>query len=471
MPASKNLTTRQRTVLQWVADGCPAESDVPSTYKTTARSLEGHNLLKVRRQNKKWTATLTERGKRVLDGVEPLRKPKQRRRSKHETVYISPVYNPPEPHPSTEVELNARAKELLEDLLASKRGWVIRRVMNRSVAKKDWEPISKWVRGSEKNLVPEGKELRLQWQADSWNHDSSVTVIAALLNKNQWVSANFEPLLAGELKVSRYQPLVSRLVQESKMYSSDTKQRAKTLLHVVFTEAKARGWTVTAHETEGHRGYRKLEKVTIDTACRSYTVSVSEHHNNVERPPTKKEIKDYEDSLHWPWNQGKKLPKFYVRKGTGLVSLTVGGTTRNDTKANPTRLNTALQDFFIEMYRDEQWATVLHEHHVLEGERRQRRLIKATELARLHHREEELYNTLLQRSEEWKKRQTIWEYLDALEGVPAASQWLDWCRGYLNEIGLLGEVELPMDNTFDARENRQLVESFERQLPEDETLW
>ena len=66
MPAAKELTPRQRTVLQWVVDGCPTDPEVPSTYKTTARTLEGHELVKVKGHGKTWQATVTERGKRVL---------------------------------------------------------------------------------------------------------------------------------------------------------------------------------------------------------------------------------------------------------------------------------------------------------------------------------------------------------------------------------------------------------------------
>ena len=65
----------------------------------------------------------------------------------------------------------------------------------------------------------------------------------------------------------------------------------------------------------------------------------------------------------------------------------------------------------------------------------------------------------------------VQEYLDALEGVPEAEEWLAWCRGYLVDTGLLGDTHLPMDTPFDVNENRRLIESYERRLPEDESLW
>ncbi len=63
------------------------------------------------------------------------------------------------------------------------------------------------------------------------------------------------------------------------------------------------------------------------------------------------------------------------------------------------------------------------------------------------------------------------EYLRALEGVPEATEWLEWCRERLDDTGLLGEMHLPMNTPFNEEENRGLIESFERKLPEDESLW
>lgn len=332
MPAAKELTPRQRTVLQWVVDGCPTDPEVPSTYKTTARSLEGHGLVKVKGHGKTWKATVTERGKNVLAGKEPLRKPKRKRGTAPETVYAQPTYAPPEPPPTSEIELDKRATDLLKDLVASERGWVTRRVANRDTAKTDWEPVTKWVRGPRKDLVPESKEFVLKWDSDSWHFDSPVTVTAALLDRDEWVSPDPGPMLSGEVEVKKFHPLVNRLVRHGVWYSDETKQRAKLLLHVVFTEAIARGWSVTAHDTEDPKGKKVLEKVTLDTDYRSYEVWAAERSNSVERPPTKKEVKAYEDSLRWSWNQNKEMPKYYAKEGTGLVSLTVGHTTRNDTE-------------------------------------------------------------------------------------------------------------------------------------------
>lgn len=111
---TKKLTPLQSTVLKWVADRCPTDPEVPNTYKTSARTLANRDLVKIKGSGKTWNAKITERGKRVLAGKEPLK------RAKH----TSPFFVPQMPT-AAEKELVARAKELVEGLVASERKWVV----------------------------------------------------------------------------------------------------------------------------------------------------------------------------------------------------------------------------------------------------------------------------------------------------------------------------------------------------------
>lgn len=78
--AAKTLNERQTEVLHWINDGCPADSVPQGNYKISARSLEGHELVKIKGHGTAWKATITARGKRVLAGEEPLRKKSGRKR-------------------------------------------------------------------------------------------------------------------------------------------------------------------------------------------------------------------------------------------------------------------------------------------------------------------------------------------------------------------------------------------------------
>lgn len=76
--APKQLSELQRTVLEWVNSGCDADSEPSGNYKISARSLEGYGLVKIKGHGDAWTATITERGKRVLAGTEDLRPKKKK---------------------------------------------------------------------------------------------------------------------------------------------------------------------------------------------------------------------------------------------------------------------------------------------------------------------------------------------------------------------------------------------------------
>lgn len=291
MPTPATLTPRQKTVLQWVADGCPTEPEVPHTYKTTARSLVGHDLVKVKGAGKTWKATITDRGSRVLAGKEPLRKPKRKHGTGTGAVY-TPLPTPPPAPTADEQELLGRAGELMAELLASERNWVVRRTASKREAKSYWEPVEKIIRGPLKDLVPKGYEFSLHSHGESWYRESPAVVTAALLPLDVWVTPDTEVLLSGEKQIRRYHPLATKLARESTTYSKPAEVRIKRLLHVLFVEAEARGWSVVTETTGGNYSHSVREEIKIRAGHRTYEVSAKERHVNVERAPTKKEVKD-----------------------------------------------------------------------------------------------------------------------------------------------------------------------------------
>lgn len=86
------LNDRQVQVLQWIAEGTPKRDWPDSTHRTTAKALQARGLVKVRGHGSAWTATVTERGKRVLAGEEvaPVRgarrRPQDRLKATHPVV-------------------------------------------------------------------------------------------------------------------------------------------------------------------------------------------------------------------------------------------------------------------------------------------------------------------------------------------------------------------------------------------------
>lgn len=65
---AKQLNDRQKKILAWSNNGCPDNDWEPTYYKSSARILAGHELVKIKGHSKTWRATITTRGKRVLTG-------------------------------------------------------------------------------------------------------------------------------------------------------------------------------------------------------------------------------------------------------------------------------------------------------------------------------------------------------------------------------------------------------------------
>lgn len=60
------LNDRQLAVLQWVADGHPADAMQGNMYKRTAAALQDRRLVKISRAGGNWSAVLTEAGQHYL---------------------------------------------------------------------------------------------------------------------------------------------------------------------------------------------------------------------------------------------------------------------------------------------------------------------------------------------------------------------------------------------------------------------
>ncbi len=64
------LNERQTDVLRWIADGCPDRDWPDWTHRSTAKALQSRGLVRVRGHGVGWSATVTDAGRRVLDGDE-----------------------------------------------------------------------------------------------------------------------------------------------------------------------------------------------------------------------------------------------------------------------------------------------------------------------------------------------------------------------------------------------------------------
>ncbi|OFO48721.1 hypothetical protein HMPREF3044_08480 [Corynebacterium sp. HMSC073D01] len=160
--------------------------------------------------------------------------------------------------------------------------------------KSDWKPLEKIIRGQLKELVPEGMEFALR--SKKW---SPYMVTMALLPTDTWITADPEPFLAGDKRVDKYHSIATEFAKMTETSSKNVERRMKLLLHVMFTEAEARGWTVERKHTDHYSWYPARDFAVISAGNSSFEVKVKEKFRKVERPPTKKQTEDHERSLQY----------------------------------------------------------------------------------------------------------------------------------------------------------------------------
>lgn len=136
-----------------------------------------------------------QRARQIMEGNDhqPRLTGSCRKRTAAETQYggrngLHPAARAPPVPTAVEQELLERARELMAELLASERNWVVRRTASKHEAKTDWEPLEKIIRGPLKHLVPEGYEFSLHSHGESWYRESPTVVTAALLPLDVWVT-------------------------------------------------------------------------------------------------------------------------------------------------------------------------------------------------------------------------------------------------------------------------------------------
>ncbi|CAB0931840.1 hypothetical protein FRC0470_00570 [Corynebacterium diphtheriae] len=175
--AAKTLNERQKEVLHWVNDGCPADSVPQGNYKISARTLEGHGLVKIKGHGQTWKATVTARGKRVLAGTEPL--VKQRKRTAvfppRPIERPAPV-PPPPPKPSDEVV------EAVYKRLRNPKGVAYRALCSEEAFKTVWEPRLKALAHRE-DLIGEDMVLHYEFAPRHYLREPASHVWVGLVKK------------------------------------------------------------------------------------------------------------------------------------------------------------------------------------------------------------------------------------------------------------------------------------------------
>lgn len=152
--------------------------------------------------------------------------------------------------------------------------------------KSDWKPLEKIVRGQLKELVSEGMEFALH--SKKW---SPYEVTMALLPTDAWITADPEPFLTGDKRVGKYHSTATEFAKMTETSSKDVERRMKLLLHVLFTEAEARGWTVEMKHTEHYSWYPARDFVVISAENSSFELKVKEKFRKWSDPRRRRRLR------------------------------------------------------------------------------------------------------------------------------------------------------------------------------------
>ncbi|MBG9334672.1 hypothetical protein I4J42_13115 [Corynebacterium belfantii] len=333
--APQQLSDLQRTVLEWVNSGCPAESTPNGNYKISARSLEGRELVKVKGHGNAWTATITDRGKRVLAGTEALR-PKKKKKitasgpAASGTRPVAIPSRPATPYRPRVTPTVAETETLLAAVEGARRGF-FRVKCSKDDYAREWEPRLK---AAQRMAQEKQRSRRLVFnlKEEGWNSWWPTHVQAGFVEEVVFTESS-RLLLSGERRVNKFHPMVALFTNKANFdVAGKAAPRARRLLHVLFTEAERLGWEVKSGVRESRR-WNVPDRTGV--YVNGWEIGVSEQCDKVEREPTRKGKAEFN---RYNWDKTKVMGPVYDYVPNGLLTIEIGWRKINDTKRNPVTL-------------------------------------------------------------------------------------------------------------------------------------
>lgn len=462
---AKSLTARQKSVLYWISQGCEGDPPV-ANFKSSARMLEGYHLVKIKGRGDAWTATITERGGRVLAGKEWL-VPKKKRGEKSAPLPrpATPVTAPPAP-PTPPKDYTDEARAVLQKIEDSELKFFLWRGPL-SELNEHWIPLSK----TAVKLVKERGDntaLEVETEEPGWGR-SRAEIKLSLIRLTPMKTAGWREMIRGEKRVARYHPAVNDAFEWRKeKLSPPVYARAKRALHVLFTEVEARGGSV---EVKSH--YNSWAKKTLFDSVevvwdgRGHRIKLRELYDRVQRPPTEQEIED-----HKRWYSGPLTRKFWDHFPNGLLELEVDyGGMMKDTKRDPNRLEVGMENYFRKHEIREFWWGVNAEVRRRDEELWARKCDFATEVVRRRLSKQFYFDELHRRAEAARKFETVTGYVEQLRGRPEAAEWLEWVEENLEDFDPWRVVSMPAPPMVDRDAHKSEIRGIAQRLSDNPDEW
>lgn len=464
--AAKELTDRQKKVLEWIVDGC-ADNPPYETFKTTARMLEGHGLVKISGRGAAWKAVATKRGERVYDGTEALFVKKKRGKGAASSVPVPRPHVPVKPPvpPEPKIDLEPYVQKVLSAIEQSDLDafWC---ATSESELKRIWIPVGKTLVKNfgdpESNIIYD----YVATQPGYWRTQGSFKV--GKLQLEPLRLPDWRELIRGEKRVAKYHPAVKTTFEWRKeKLSPDVYARAKRVLHVVFTLFELYGGTV-----EVDQWYNDWSKKTIVRGVSAGIGSLSkvlirEGYDKSEREPTKEEIEK-----HNRWHKGEPMRRFYNHIPNGQLTIEVGyGLSAHDTKHNPNGIENGIERYFMSLRVRDFWYGVNAELSRRRKEFRERQSEFAQRIAAKTVAKDFYFDVLYMRSQELNKFEAVRDYVDFIKRNEPESPWITWAEKYLDTFDPRHNLAMPNPPALDVKAHSGLIEKIIDILGEDESTW
>lgn len=457
------ITAHQRSVLQWIADGCPPDVMTGHSYKTVAVALQSRHLADVTRKGGGWQAQVTDAGHYYLEHGTYL--PGHRRwakvppsraeeaaaaRTDTTPTGAGPIGDPVEPVPDQDGADGARGTAGAasdEDQAQLPRQHPSAALIDEVItaggvlpidAGRDRDEVDRYVSwaGTASNLPP-GQRLRRRWRG--WPD----AVFEVYLEDDFWALTPERPVPVPQ-RVPRYHPVVAAYRDDPDRHdvSGQHLARACRVLQALVAEAEQRGHQVAylrtapdRHSTE-RRDLLRAGQVRVTIAGTRYDLRIRE-----ESAPGTEPIYTLRSRRPLPAWQGARRTIFVP---TGRLKLSLDQGVAHDGRTGEFRNSKTrpLEDRLPVVLREVEARALEHHYRERERERAEeeerRRQEEAEAAATVQFHEAHRAGVLRWQVQQWRAALDLDRYLGDLGAVVAgisdapvrqeAQAWLDWAR-------------------------------------------
>ena len=434
------LNEAQEEVLRWIADGCPDGRFVGFGHRTTARALSRRLLVRIAGRGPTWRAEVTPRGQAHIRGEEPPLKSSDV--SDRSTGKATPDRNDARPAAQAGQRLS-KTEEFVADLIAA--GGALKLPLR--FGSNGPGARQRAYAAQHSGKLPAGKRITTQVVGDQLE--------IQLVDGVYTPPAELETVLVPDY-VPRHHP-VARLFRDDKQRHEVSRvQLARTVrvVHVIATEAQARGWKVTystGSDREHNQGRSAAGEGHVSLTVDGHPYGVRLREDGVlHRGAWEQEVSRYRNSTYW--GRGERPTGAYDAGATGQLMLTLldgrnpwqrSGRQRNWSDRQSWALEERLPHLFREIAESAAIAT-------REDEEARRAAARAAEQARIDAIERERLwhihmatarhdyeqavrlQQLEDQAEAWARAQHLRRYCDALaqaqDGDRDTAEWLTWAR-------------------------------------------